>query len=73
MTQSKKMSVIETWTQMIAGYLISVGLQILIFPIFEINISIGTNFVIGLIFFVTSFLRSITIRRIFNALESKHG
>ena len=61
--QRKRHSFIESITNVLIGYLIAVGSQILIFPIFNIHIPLKDNFLIGMYFTVISIVRSYTIRR----------
>ena len=70
MNQSKKKSFIESITNVIVGYSINLLMQIIVFPIFGINIELHTNIYIGLCFTVVSILRSYTLRRIFNRLKN---
>ncbi len=67
MKQSKKGSMAEAGINVLIGYVIAVGSQIAIFPMFGIHIPIGDNFLIGLWFTVISLVRSYVIRRWFNA------
>ena len=67
--QSRKMSLIESITNVIVGYSISVLAQILIFPIFGIAATIKENLLIGLCFTVISIARSYILRRIFNKVK----
>ena len=65
MKQSKKNSFIEALTNVVVGYFLAVGTQILIYPFFGMKVSIYNNFIIGLIFLVVSLSRSYIIRRFF--------
>lgn len=67
--QSKKLSLIESITNTVIGLIISVILQIIVFPLFGFNPSIEQNMQITLIFYVVSFARSFIIRRIFNLIK----
>lgn len=69
--QSKKASMIEVCINTLAGYLIALLTQILIFPIFDIHISTGSSMIIAVIFTVISIVRSYVMRRIFNYLHSE--
>jgi hypothetical protein len=71
MTQSKKMSFIESWANVIFGYLVAVGSQIIIFPWFGIHIPVGANFLMGLWFTAVSLGRSYIVRRIFNKYQEQ--
>ena len=64
--QSKKNSLIESFTNVAIGYGIAIASQLIIFPIFNIHITLSENFLIGLWFTVISITRSYVIRRWFN-------
>lgn len=67
--QSKKMSLIETLSSVAIGYIISLIAQMIIFPIFEINVSFEDNLLIGLFFTVVSIIRGYYVRRLFNWIK----
>ena len=69
MSQSKFMSIFETCTNTLIGYLVAVCSQIIIFPLFNIEIPIADNFLIGLWFTLISILRGYFLRRLFNKFE----
>jgi len=64
--QTKLGSLIESVVNVLIGYLVAIISQILIFPMFDINVSIKTNFYIGLWFTLVSLIRSYLLRRFFN-------
>ena len=66
--QSKKQSILETVTNVIAGLMISFVIQLIIYPILNIPVSINQNLIITFVFFVASFIRGYVIRRLFNKL-----
>jgi hypothetical protein len=65
MTQSQRMSLIEAVTNVIVGYGLAVITQIVVFPWFGLDVSIGENLAIGAVFVGISLLRSYTLRRLF--------
>ncbi|KGL00055.1 hypothetical protein OIU14_07780 [Thalassobacter stenotrophicus] len=69
MKQSRLMSLIEAITNVIVGYGVAVGTQILIFPIFGLRTTIGENLAMGGIFTIVSLFRSFVLRRLFEALR----
>ena len=69
--QSKKMSLIETLSSVAIGYIISLASQMIIFPIFEIEVSFEDNLLIGLFFTVVSIIRGYYVRRLFNWIKLK--
>jgi hypothetical protein len=71
MKQSKKHSVIESITNTVVGLLVSFLVQLAIYPLMGIGVTIKQNLVITFIFFVLSFVRGYIIRRIFNNFLKK--
>ena len=67
--QSKKFSLFESITNTAIGYIISFLSQLLIFPVFNISVSIKTNLMIGVWFTVISIIRSYLLRRFFNFVD----
>lgn len=65
MNQTRKHSAIESVFNVIVGYGIAVGSQILIFPLFNVHIPLSDNFLIGGYFTIISLLRSYILRRLF--------
>jgi putative effector of murein hydrolase len=65
MTQSRRLSLIEAVTNVAVGYVLAVVTQILMFPWFGINPSLGENLAIGSVFTGISLLRSYALRRLF--------
>jgi len=65
MTQSRRMSLIEAVTNVTLGYGLAVIAQIVVFPWFGLDVSIGENFAIGAVFVGISLLRSYALRRLF--------
>jgi len=68
--QSKKMSLLESITNVCIGYLVALISQIIVFPFFGINVPIRDNLLIGFWFTVISIIRSYTLRRIYNKINS---
>ena len=69
MKQSRLMSLIEAITNVIVGYGVAVVTQILIFPIFGLQTTLGQNLAMGGIFTIVSVFRSFCLRRLFEALR----
>jgi len=63
--QKRIHSLLESFINVLIGYLVAVGSQILIFPLFGIDIPLRDNFLIGFYFTIISIIRSYTLRRIF--------
>jgi len=64
--QTKLESLLESGVNIIIGYLIALASQILIFPLYGIQITLSTNLWIGLWFTLVSLVRSYLLRRYFN-------
>jgi len=62
-------SVLESLINILVGYLVAVGAQILIFPLFGYQITLRDNFITGSLFAIVSFSRSYVLRRFFNWLH----
>lgn len=69
MSQSRTGSVIEAVANVAIGYLIAVGSQLVIFPLFGIHVPLTDNLLIGAWFTVISLVRSFVLRRVFNRLH----
>lgn len=66
MTQSRKMSGVESLANVAVGYGVAVGVQLTVFPIFGMDVTLMDNLWIGAIFTVVSIIRSYLVRRLFN-------
>ena len=66
MGQSKKHSLVEATVNVVAGLIISFIIQLIIYPIMNIPVSLDQNLTLTLVFFIASFLRGYFIRRYFN-------
>ena len=71
MTQSRRLSLVEAFTNVAVGYVLAVITQIVVFPWFDLNPSLGENLALGLVFTVISLLRSYALRRLFTRLDRK--
>ena len=65
MTQSRRMSLVEAATNVIVGYALAVGMQIVVFPVFGIRIALGDHLATGLAFTGVSLVRGYVLRRLF--------
>ena len=66
--QSKRHSMIEAVVNVITGLLISFLIQLWIYPLLNIPVTLNQNIFITCVFFAASFIRGYIIRRIFNAI-----
>lgn len=67
MQQTRLGSFIESVMNILIGYGVALASQIILFPFFDIHISLETNMWIGAWFTLISLVRSYVIRRWFNA------
>jgi hypothetical protein len=71
--QSKKSSFIEALLNTLIGYIINLGVQLMVYPFFGATFTFGQNLEIGIIFMVVSLSRSYVIRRWFNTMIHKQA
>ena len=64
--QTKYQSLIESLINILIGYLTALLSQVLIFPLFGIDVTFQDNLLIGLYFTIISLIRSYLVRRYFN-------
>ena len=64
--QTRMMSLVEAVTNVLVGYLVAVGTQIIVFPLFGLKVSVGENLAIGFVSTVVSLARSYFLRRLFS-------
>ena len=64
--QTKYQSLIESLTNILIGYLTALLSQVIIFPLFDIDVTFQDNLLIGLYFTIMSLARSYLVRRYFN-------
>ena len=69
MKQSRRMSLLESVANVLVGYGVAIVTQILVFPWFGLQVSLGDNLAIGTIFTVVSLIRSYALRRVFEHLR----
>ena len=67
--QSRRHSALESLINIVVGIAIAFIAQLIVFPLFNIHISLSSHFGITLIFTAVSFLRSYMLRRFFNYLH----
>jgi hypothetical protein len=64
--QSRRMSLVEAWSNIAVGFSINYIANLVIFPLFGMHISLAANFLMGLIYTAISMVRSYALRRVFN-------
>lgn len=67
--QTIKNSILESIANVVAGLLTSFLIQLVIYSMLKIPVSIDQNIIITTVFFVASVIRGFVIRRIFNQLR----
>jgi hypothetical protein len=66
MKQTRLMSFVESIVNVAIGYSVALATQILVFPLFGLEVQFRDNLAIGAIFTVVSIVRSYSVRRLFN-------
>lgn len=69
MMQTRIQSFIEAWVNVLVGYFVALAAQMIVFPLYEIEVTMTQNIQIGLIFTTVSITRSYVLRRLFNRLH----
>ena len=69
MRQSRRMSLLESLTDVAIGYGVAVATQIAVFPLFGLEVSLSDNLAIGGLFTLVSIARSYAVRRLFEAIR----
>ncbi len=64
--QTRLGSFIESITNILIGYTVAIASQLIVFPLFYINIPLSDNLLIGAYFTIISLVRSYVVRRYFN-------
>jgi hypothetical protein len=63
--QTRWHSLVESVTNVAIGYLVALGSQLLVFPLYGITVDLATNLAIGAWFTAISIARSYLVRRWF--------
>ena len=69
MQQSRLMSLAESVTNVVIGYVLAIATQIVVFPWFGIETGLAEHMTIGLAFVGVSLARGFLIRRFFEGLR----
>ena len=69
--QSYKMSAVESTVSVIAGYILNVLIQFLVYPLFGIEVAIEKAFIISILITTIAFAKNYGVRRIFNLIHVK--
>ena len=65
MRPSRLMSLVEVVAHVVVGYALAVGAQLLVFPLFGLQATLGQSLGIGAIFTLVSLVRGYQLRRVF--------
>ena len=68
MSQSRAQSMIESAANVVIGYMVAIGSQLVVFPMFGVHLPLQDNLLIGLWFTAISLVRSYFVRRWFNRI-----
>ncbi|WIY52448.1 hypothetical protein O9Z70_13420 [Devosia sp. YIM 151766] len=60
------MSLVEAITNVAVGFGVATSTQIVVFPWFGLEVSLGEHLALGAVFTAVSIARSYTLRRVFN-------
>lgn len=71
MSQPRAASLVEAIASVVIGYGLAVLVQLLVFPVFGLQPTLGQNLRVALVFTAVSLLRSYTLRRLFEALGTR--
>ncbi len=63
------MSLIEAITNVAVGFLVALLTQIVVFPLFDLDVSLGEHLAISGLFTIASIARSYLLRRLFEAIR----
>jgi len=64
--QSRQRSALEAVPNVVIGFLVAVGANLLVLPAFGYQVTVYDSFAIGWVFTVISMMRSYFLRRLFN-------
>lgn len=59
---------IESAANVVIGYMVALGSQLVVFPMFDVHLPLQDNLLIGLWFTAISLVRSYLVRRWFNRM-----
>lgn len=65
--QTKRQAMIEVWINIVIGFSLNAGMNLLLLPLVGAHITGGQNFWLGVVYTAVSLVRSYVIRRYFDA------
>jgi hypothetical protein len=63
------MPLVEATANVLVGLIVAVATQIVVFPVFGLQASLGQNVLLALVFTGVSIVRSYALRRMFEAIR----
>ena len=69
--QSRRMSLVESITNVVVGYVLAIATQLVVFPLFGIEAAFGEHLAIGMAFVGVSLARGYILRRLFEAIRAR--
>ena len=69
--QTRLMSMIEAWANVMVGYWLSVAANLVVLPMFGFDVTPGQAIGIGIVFTAISLVRSYLLRRWFNKFTKR--
>lgn len=69
MKQSRLVSLLEAMTNVAVGYILAIITQIVVFPWFGLEVTLGEHLAIGSVFVAVSLARGYLLRRLFERLR----
>ena len=70
--QSRAMSLVEALANVVVGYGLAIAIQLLVFPVFGLRVTLPDSAAIAAIFTAVSVVRSYLLRRLFERVRM-HG
>ena len=67
--QSRRMSLVEAIANVAVGFAVALLTQIIVFPLFDLEVTLGENLAIGSLFTIASICLSFVLRRVFEAIR----
>ena len=67
--QSRGMSLVESTVSVIAGYVLNVLIQFLVYPLFDIEVALEQAFLIAFLITFLAFVKNYSVRRLFNFIH----
>lgn len=71
MKQSRTLSLVESATNVVVGYVLAILTQLLVFPIFGLEAALQEHLAIGLAFVGVSLARGYLLRRLFERARAR--